>query len=339
MLRVARLQQRPVAFQRLTGVTSDEFDTILEQLTPLWAEANQQRLNQRKRQRAIGAGAKFHLELDALLLMTLIYLRQYCTQEFLGWLLFNLDKSNVSRNIALVLPVLELALPSPIRARTLQADPDDTPRAGWNTAKRKKIGTLKDFLEVFPEFEDVIVDSTEQERAQPSKAKKPVSGKRPAGRKANAKKYFSGKTKMHALKTQFAVTPEGRIVHQSATVPAPMSDSMLLRRSRLAGNLPPGVRLFGDSVYVGMGKVYPELEVVTPHKKPRGGELSDEQREFNRQVSKVRIAVENSLCRVKTFKVSCEFFRNPVSSHGQLLGVVAGLVNLRVLNRLAASSA
>jgi hypothetical protein len=339
MLRVARLQQRPVAFQRLTGVTSDEFDTILEQLTPLWAEANQQRLNQRKRQRAIGAGAKFHLELDALLLMTLIYLRQYCTQEFLGWLLFNLDKSNVSRNIALVLPVLELALPSPIRARTLQADPDDTPRAGWNTAKRKKIGTLKDFLEVFPEFEDVIVDSTEQERAQPSKAKKPVSGKRPAGRKANAKKYFSGKTKMHALKTQFAVTPEGRIVHQSATVPAPMSDSMLLRRSRLAGNLPPGVRLFGDSAYVGMGKVYPELEVVTPHKKPRGGELSDEQREFNRQVSKVRIAVENSLCRVKTFKVSCEFFRNPVSSHGQLLGVVAGLVNLRVLNTLAASSA
>jgi Helix-turn-helix of DDE superfamily endonuclease len=179
MLRVAQLQQRPTAFQRLTGVTGDEFDTILEQLTPLWAEANQQRLSGRKRQRAIGAGAKFHLEIDALLLMTLIYLRQYCTQEVLGWLLFHLDKSNVSRNIALLLPILEAALPGPIRARTLQADPDTTPRGGWSTSKRKKIGTLKDFLSVFPEFEDVIVDSTEQERAQPSKAKKPATVRNP----------------------------------------------------------------------------------------------------------------------------------------------------------------
>jgi hypothetical protein len=226
MLRVTQLQQRPIAFQRLTGVTGEEFNTILGLVTPLWLGANEQRLNNRQRKRAIGAGAKFHLELDALLLMTLIDLRQYCTQEFLGWLLFELNKSNVSRNIALLLPVLETALLGPIRAKTLQAEPDTTPRAGWSTAKRKKIGTLKDFLEVFPEFEDVIVDSTEQERAQPSKAKKPVNGKKPGGRKANAKKYFSGKTKMHALKTQFAVTPEGRILHQSATVPAPMSDSM-----------------------------------------------------------------------------------------------------------------
>jgi hypothetical protein len=294
-------------------------------------------LNNRKRSRAIGAGAKFHLELHALLLMTLIYLRQYCTQEFLGWLLFNLDKSNISRNIKLLLPLLELALPSPIRARTLQLQPDQTPPAGWSTGKRRKIGTLKDFLEVFPEFEDVIVDSTEQERAQPLRAKKSADAKKPVGRKQNAKKYFSGKTKMHALKTQFAVTPEGRIVDQSATVSAPMSDSMLLRPSRLAGNLPPGVRLFGDSAYEGMG--YTELEVVTPHKKPEGGALTDEQRELNRQISKVRIAVENSIRRVKMFKVSRDYFRNPVSSHGQLLVVVSSLVNMRVMNRLEASSA
>ena len=70
----------------------------------------------------------------------------------------------------------------------------------------------------------------------------------------------------------------------------------------------------------------------------KGGALTDEQRELNRQISKVRIAVENSIRRVKTFKVSRDYFRNPVSSHGQLLGVVSGLVNLRVMNRLEASS-
>ena len=142
MLRATQLQKRPAAFQRLTGVSPDEFDTIIELATPVWHEANTKRLNNRKRLRAIGAGAQFHLELPALLLMTLIYLRQYCTQEFLGWLLFSLDKSNVSRNIKLLLPVLELALPSPIRARTLQLHPDQTPPAGWSTGQRRKIGTL-----------------------------------------------------------------------------------------------------------------------------------------------------------------------------------------------------
>jgi DDE superfamily endonuclease len=81
---------------------------------------------------------------------------------------------------------------------------------------------------------------------------KPLEGKKPAGRKQNSKKFFSGKTKMHALKTQIAVRPDGLIVHQSATVPGPMSDSMLLRCSRFASNVPPGTRLFGDSAYQGM---------------------------------------------------------------------------------------
>ncbi len=57
---------------------------------------------------------------------------------------------------------------------------------------------------------------------------------------------------------------------------------MLLRRSRLAANFLSGMGLFGDGAYVGMGKVYPEPEVVTPMKKPRGGELSDERRGYNR---------------------------------------------------------
>lgn len=78
MLRATQLQKRPAAFQRLTGVTPAEFDTILELANPVWHTANTKRLDNRKRSRAIGAGAKFHLELHALLLMTLIYLRQYC---------------------------------------------------------------------------------------------------------------------------------------------------------------------------------------------------------------------------------------------------------------------
>jgi hypothetical protein len=157
MFTATQLQKRPAAFQRLTGVTPEEFDTITEAFESLWNEAEIERLNKRKRKRAIGAGPSFKLEITAQVLMTLIYLRQYCTQEFLGWLIFDLNRSNVCRNIQLILPVLEQALPGPIRAKTLQAKPDSEPREGWSTSKRKKIGTLKEFLEHFPEFETVIV--------------------------------------------------------------------------------------------------------------------------------------------------------------------------------------
>jgi hypothetical protein len=339
MLNATQLQKRPTAFQRLTGVTPEEFDTILELSTPHWQRAELERLNQRKRERAIGAGATFKLKLASRVLMTLIYLRQYCTMELIGWLLLNLDRSNVCRNIQLMLAVLENALPSPIRAKTLQAKPDTVPREGWSTSKRRKIGTLKEFLEVFPEFEDVIVDATEQERAQPKKAKKQPNGKKAVGRPEKQKKYFSGKTHMHALKTQYAVTLEGVILHQSATAPGPMHDSMLLRRSRLPANLPPGVRLIGDSAFAAMDAVYPELEVVTPTKKPKGGALTAEEREVNRLVSKARIVVENVICWVKTFRVCSDFFRNAVSCHGLLAGVVSGLVNLRTMGRLAVAGA
>ena len=68
----------PAAFQRLTGVTPEEFDSIVEAFEPLWNEAEIKRLNIRKRKRAIGAGPTFKLDPVAQVLMTLIYLRQYC---------------------------------------------------------------------------------------------------------------------------------------------------------------------------------------------------------------------------------------------------------------------
>ena len=78
MLKAKHLKTRPAAFQRLTGVTPNEFDTIVKLVTPLWNAAEQTRLNIYKRQRAIGAGAQFKLEVTARVLLVLIYLRQYC---------------------------------------------------------------------------------------------------------------------------------------------------------------------------------------------------------------------------------------------------------------------
>ena len=202
--------------------------------------------------------------------MRLLYLRQYFTMHVLG-ILFDLDAANVCRNIHGLLPVLEQALPAPLRPRTLQAQPDETP--GKETKKPRKIRSLDEFLEVFPELTDVVVDGTEQPRGQPKVKKGQRPGKKAVGRPKGKKRFYSVKQGTHTLKTQVTVTPEGQIVHLSATASGPAHDMKVLRCSRLMAWLPRHVRVWGDPGYTDMEKVYPDRETVVPAKRPATSNL------------------------------------------------------------------
>jgi len=321
-----KLKSRARSFERLVGLSPVEFDQLLSELEPLWEQSHHRSLLRAGRVRRIGAGNTFKLDLSQRLLVTLLYLRQYCTMHVLG-VLFDLDAANVCRNIHALLPVLEQALPAPLRPRTLQAKPDEAPGQGGR--KPRKIRSLDEFLEVFPELTDVIVDGTEQPRGQPKIKKGQTPGKKAVGRPRDKKQFYSVKQGTHTLKTQVAVTPEGQIVHLSATARGRTHDMKVLRRSRLMTRLPSHVRVWGDRGYTGLEKIYPDRETIVPTKRPRKGELSEEQRDLNRSISTVRITVENVINRIKKFRACKEFFRNRPERHGVIWGCVAGLVNLR----------
>ncbi|WP_264778068.1 transposase [Deinococcus aetherius] len=334
-MRLEKLKSRARSFERLVGLTPVEFDQLLIELEPLWEQAHRRSLLRAGRARRIGAGNTFKLDLSQRLLVTLLYLRQYFTMHVLG-ILFDLDAANVCRNIHGLLPVLEQALPAPLRPRTLQAKPDEAP--GKEAKKPRRIRSLDEFLEVFPELTDVVVDGTEQPRGQPKVKKGQKLGKQAVGRPRDKKRFSSVKQGTHTLKTQVTVTPEGQIVHLSATASRPAHDMKVLRRSRLMTRLPRHVRVWGDRGYTGLEKVYPDWETIVPTKRPKNGELSEEQRELNRLISKVRITVENVMNRIKKFRACQAFFRNQPSRHGVIWGCVAGLVNLRWQRRLHLST-
>lgn len=331
MLRLDKLKSRARSFERLVGLSPVEFEQLLTELEPLWEQAHRRSLLRVGRVRRIGAGNTFKLDLGQRLLVTLLYLRQYFTMHVLG-ILFDLDAANVCRNIHALLPVLEQALPAPLRPRTLQAKPDEAP--GKAAKKPRKIRSLEEFLEVFPELTDVVVDGTEQPRGQPKVKKGQQPGKKAVGRPKDKKRFYSVKQGTHTLKTQLTVTPEGQIVHLSATASGRTHDMKVLRHSRLMARLPRHVRIWGDRGYTGLAKVYPDRETIVPTKRPKKGELSDDDRELNRLISKVRITVENAINRIKKFRACKEFFRNHPVRHGVIWGCVAGLVNLRWQRRL-----
>ncbi|CAM3232562.1 transposase family protein [Deinococcus deserti] len=106
MLQVPRLAGRFRSFESLCGLTLNEFDTLAQQLEPLWVRAHRTSLLREGRRRGIGAGRQFKLDVPHRLLLTLIYLRHYLPMHLLG-VLFEIDAANVCRNIHALLLLCE----------------------------------------------------------------------------------------------------------------------------------------------------------------------------------------------------------------------------------------
>lgn len=160
------------------------------------------------------------------------------------------------------------------------------------------------------EAEALIVDCTEQPIQRP-------------GTDAVQREHYSGKKKRHTLKTEYVVTGKGRIVAASASHPGSHHDLTIRRKGP---PLPKRARAYVDSGYQGYDKDHANLEF--PYKKPKRGELNDEEKEYNRGLSSFRVRVEHRIGRVKRFRIVAERFRNPLRTHDTKVSIVAGLVNL-----------
>lgn len=84
--------------------------------------------------------------------------------------------------------------------------------------------------------------------------------------------------------------------------------------------IPKGVPKSGDSGYQGS-----DLQV--PKKKPRSGQLSDEERRANRRLAKERIVAEHGIGKVKIWRIAADRYRHPPRRHTVMMKNVAGLHN------------
>ena len=160
------------------------------------------------------------------------------------------------------------------------------------------------------EAEALIIDCTEQPIHRP-------------GDDAVQKEHYSGKKKRHTLKTEYIVTKKGRIASVSPSHPGSHHD-LAVRRS--GPKLPRGARAYGDSAYQGYDKEHKAIDY--PYKKPKGGELTDEEKEYNKGLSRFRVRVEHKIGQVKRFRIVSNPFRNPRRTHSTKTSIIAGIVNM-----------
>jgi hypothetical protein len=301
--RLANLRAHPVVFKHLTGLTVAAFDELAAQVVPAIGRAHRERLDRPDRKRAVGGGDHFDLTTADQLLLTVIWLRQYPTNEALGFL-FGVSDSTASRARTRCVPALEGA------GRDTMRMPDP------GAARRKRLPAL---LKDTPGLA-VVIDSFEQRTQRP---------------KRRQRAYYSGKKKAHTLKSQVAVDEHsGRFVDVSDSVPGRRADIKLLKRSRLMKRLPKGVGGIGDLGYAGIRDLHGAG--ACPRRKPRGQPRPPEDVKYNRAFSRRRIVVEHALARLRRFRAVTDVNRHRRKCHGARARACAGLVN-RMLDHRTAS--
>jgi transposase len=308
-----RLSKRPQHFRSFTGLEVEEFDSLYEKVRSGYDESEEKRLGRKDRKNKMGAGRPFSLSLRDRLVMLLVYYRLYTTSTLLGYL-FDLDETNILRDIRYLEPAVRECLPLPKKVHQIT----------------RRLRTIEEVEKFFPGFK-AFIDATEQEIPRPKKD----SRKR--------KTHYSGKRKRHTVKTQLTVNSNGLIAHKTDRHARGRRHDLDVYRERHP-DLPKEVQRVFDLGYKGVMKDFPELNCVHPFKRKSPGrgrkgekaeKLTPEQKAFNKQLSKQRVVVEHTISRLKKFNIFGQEYRNRLRNYDVMTDIVSGLVNFRILGGAA----
>jgi len=291
-------------FKSFTGLSVQQFDNIYnEEITKRYDKHEIQRLSSAKRdirERKIGAGRPFKLDLKDRFVMLLVYYRLYITYTLAGFL-FDLDQSNICRDIQKIERLVRQCL--------------SIPQKIYNITKRLR--TLDEVEKYFPGFL-AFIDCTEQQ------IPRPVDNKR-------KNVLYSGKKKRHTVKTQLMVNNHGIIIHKTDHKKGRRHDYDIYKKNHPL--IPKQVVSVFDLGYLGVEKDFPQQLSTLPYRKKRNLDLSEEEKEYNKNHSKKRIVIEHTICRLKKYRIISDIFRNRLRKYNRISDILSGLVNYRIMNQ------
>jgi len=274
MLSIERILKQDRLVRALTGLNLK----AIEALEPSFNEAYHQSLIQagRARKRQPGGGRKANLRTT---LDKMVYCKCYLTFDLLG-ILFNFDRSCAHDWVHRLLPILESALGKK------QALPE------------RKVNSMAEFLEKFPEVKEIIIDGTERPVQRPKDCNKQTE-------------HYSGKKKRHTRKHTTGSTRKKRVILLSKARGGRVHDKRQLAEEEWIENIPDQVAIEADLGYQGLPDEF--VNVHLPHKKRRGKELTEQQKEENREFSRQRVVCEHAHAGIKRCRCVADIYRNRVT--------------------------
>jgi hypothetical protein len=295
MLDIQRVLKQDRLLRAMTGLNRKAFEALLETFSRLYEAARQQQ----PRQRAIGGGRKARLlHTQEKLFFILFYFKCYPTFDLAG-IIFALHRSQAHEWMHRLQPLLEQTLGEKL------------------VLPERKLNSLEAFLERFPGVQRVMIDGTERPIARPQAA-------------AAQQLHYSGKKKRHTRKHLAAVDETKRVLVLSKAREGKLHDKRFHDEDDLAGSVPDAIPIEVDLGFLGLQKEYNNIHL--PHKKPRGGELSEAQKQENRTLSQSRVVCENAFAGVKRYNAVSMVYRNRIKDFDDhLMLTAAGLWNFYLM--------
>jgi len=122
-------------------------------------------------------------------------------------------------------------------------------------------------------------------------------------------KAFGMSTNPGQSRSQYIITGQRRIVAVSPSHPGSNHDLII---GREGPHLPGRPRVYAASAYQGYNVRHLNLDI--PYKKPEGGELNDEEKEYNRGLSSFRIGIEHRIGRTRRSRILSDAIAIPAAA-------------------------
>ena len=132
------------------------------------------------------------------------------------------------------------------------------------------------------------------------------------------RELYSGKHRRTGFNLQVVTDAHGRLITVRGPFPGCTHDLRALRESGLPALLAGAAYVFADLGYRGTG-------YFTPRRKPVGGELSEQQREYNERISAIRAPIERAIANLKTWRILHTEYRRPLHTYDDAVHAAIGL--------------
>jgi len=245
--------------------------------------------------RKTGGGQKGKLPTsESKLFFVLFYLKTYPTFDVLGFLA-DKERSHSYEAIVLYTKAVQKALGKKF------------------VLPKRKIRSVEEFIQMFPDLKDVLLDGTER-RIQ-----------RPKNKKSQTKTY-SGKKKATTRKNIIMIDEKKKILLLSPTKSGRRHDKRLIDKISLIEHIPQHIGIWVDSGFQGIQKIH--NNVCIPKKGTKKKPLTDDQKQKNKLISSIRARVEHAIAGIKRFRSVSNVFRSRIDRLDDLfMEIASGLWN------------
>lgn len=295
MTNYTQLSRKPKQFHALTGYTLEEFHALLPTFVNsflAYVQAYTLEGKARQKRRYVTYKNSPLPTMEDKLLFILMYLRKATTQDIFGEV-FGMPQPVVNKWVHVLHPCLNQALAElgEIPARTAS-----------------DLQVADDAIKLY------FQDGTERPIQRPKD-------------KEVQKTYYSGKKKRHTVKNNVLVNAQAKIVLLTATCEGKKHDKKIADETQFT--LSEGSLLYQDNGFQGFALA--GVTILQPKKKPRGGQLTAEEKERNREIARVRIRVEHAIGGVKRYRIVKDQLRNWKQDFRDLvIETCCGLHNFRL---------